>query len=294
MEVDYLYSQYKPLLFSIGYSMLGSIEDSEDLVQDTFLAVQKMNQSSEKEEPNNIKAFLCKIMTNRCLDLLKSSKNKREVYIGPWLPEPIIQNLSEDLHDDPMEKMILDETITYAFLVLLEQLNPTERAVFVLREAFEFDFRTIAQILNKTELNCRKIFSRLQRKIQKKDVEEKRDLNHELVIAKRFIEAAETGNLDMLISLLTEDIVLITDAGGKTKAALRPINLQKNVIAFLIGIRNKLKVPSEMQCALINNQIGLIVKSEGEEPTIICFELEGDRYRSIYMVRNPDKIRFLD
>lgn len=294
MEVDYLYSQYKPLLFSIGYSMLGSIEDSEDLVQDTFLAVQKMNQSSEKEEPNNIKAFLCKIMTNRCLDLLKSSKNKREVYIGPWLPEPIIQNLSEDLHDDPMEKMILDETISYAFLVLLEQLNPTERAVFVLREAFEFDFRTIAQILNKTELNCRKIFSRLQRKIQKKDVEEKRDLNHELVIAKRFIEAAETGNLEMLISLLTEDIVLITDAGGKTKAALRPINLQKNVISFLVGIRKKINAPSEIQCALINNQIGLIVKSEGEEPTIICFELEGDRYRSIYMVRNPDKIRFSD
>ncbi|MEH7348116.1 RNA polymerase sigma factor SigJ [Gottfriedia acidiceleris] len=293
MEVDYLYSQYKPLLFSIGYSMLGSVEDSEDLVQDTFLTVQKMNQSTTKEEPNNIKAFLCKIMTNRCLDLLKSSKNKREVYIGPWLPEPIIQNLLEDLHDDPMEKMILEETITYAFLVLLEQLNPTERAVFVLREAFQFDFRTIANILNKTELNCRKIFSRLQRKVQSKDVVEKRNLNQELAIAKRFIEATETGNLDMLISLLTEDIVLITDAGGKTKAALRPINLQKNVIAFIVGVRKKINSPSEIEIALINNQIGLIVKSEGEEPTVICFEIEGDRYRSIYMLRNPDKIRFL-
>ncbi|MEH7611729.1 RNA polymerase sigma factor SigJ [Gottfriedia acidiceleris] len=289
MEVDYLYSQYKPLLFSIGYSMLGSVEDSEDLVQDTFLTVQKMNQSITKEEPDNIKAFLCKIMTNRCLDLLKSSKKKREVYIGPWLPEPIIQKLP----DDPMEKMILDETITYAFLVLLEQLNPTERAVFVLREAFQFDFRTIATILNKTELNCRKIFSRLKRKVQSKDVVEKRNLNQELAIAKRFIEAAETGNLDILISLLTEDIVLITDAGGKTKAALRPINLQKNVIAFLVGVRKKINSPSETEIVLINNQIGLIVKSEGEEPTVICFEIEGDRYRSIYMLRNPEKIRFL-
>lgn len=288
MEVDYLYSQYKPLLFSIGYSMLGSVEDSEDLVQDTFLTVQKMNQSITKEEPDNIKAFLCKIMTNRCLDLLKSSKKKREVYIGPWLPEPIIQKLP----DDPMEKMILDETITYAFLVLLEQLNPTERAVFVLREAFQFDFRTIATILNKTELNCRKIFSRLKRKVQSKDVVEKRNLNQELAIAKRFIEAAETGNLDILISLLTEDIVLITDAGGKTKAALRPINLQKNVIAFLVGVRKKINSPSETEIVLINNQIGLIVKSEGEEPTVICFEIEGDRYRSIYMLRNPEKIRF--
>ncbi|PEC51706.1 hypothetical protein COJ46_07120 [Bacillus sp. AFS077874] len=288
MEVDYLYSQYKPLLFSIGYSMLGSVEDSEDLVQDTFLTVQKMNQSITKEEPDNIKSFLCKIMTNRCLDLLKSSKKKREVYIGPWLPEPIVQKLP----DDPMEKMILDETITYAFLVLLEQLNPTERAVFVLREAFQFDFRTIATILNKTELNCRKIFSRLKRKVQSKDVVEKRNLNQELAIAKRFIEAAETGNLDILISLLTEDIVLITDAGGKTKAALRPINLQKNVIAFLVGVRKKINSPSETEIVLINNQIGLIVKSEGEEPTVICFEIEGDRYRSIYMLRNPEKIRF--
>ncbi|MEH7401637.1 RNA polymerase sigma factor SigJ [Gottfriedia acidiceleris] len=288
MEVDYLYSQYKPLLFSIGYSMLGSVEDSEDLVQDTFLTVQKMNQSITKEEPDNIKSFLCKIMTSRCLDLLKSSKKKREVYIGPWLPEPIVQKLP----DDPMEKMILDETITYAFLVLLEQLNPTERAVFVLREAFQFDFRTIATILNKTELNCRKIFSRLKRKVQSKDVVEKRNLNQELAIAKRFIEAAETGNLDILISLLTEDIVLITDAGGKTKAALRPINLQKNVIAFLVGVRKKINSPSETEIVLINNQIGLIVKSEGEEPTVICFEIEGDRYRSIYMLRNPEKIRF--
>ena len=224
---------------------------------------------------------------------MKSSKNKREVYIGPWLPEPMIQNLPEDLNDDPMEKMILDETITYAFLVLLEQLNPTERAVFVLREAFQFDFRTIANILNKTELNCRKIFSRLKRKVQSKDVVEKRNLNQELDIAKRFIEAAETGNLDMLISLLTEDIVLITDAGGKTKAALRPINQQKNVIAFLFGVRKKINSSSQIEIALINNQIGLIAKSEGEEPTIICFEIEGECYRSIYMLRNPEKIRFL-
>ena len=289
MEIDYLYSQFKPLLFSIGYSMLGSIEDSEDLVQDTFLAVQKMSLST-KEEPNNMKAYLCKIMTNRCLDLLKSSKNNREVYIGPWLPEPIIQGVLEK--EDPMEKMILEETISYAFLVLLEQLNPTERAVFVLREAFAFDFRMISEILNKTESNCRKLFSRLQEKIQRSEQKENRNLKEELVIAKRFIEAAETGNLDLLISLLTEDIVLITDAGGKTKAALRPINQKKNVIAFLVGVSKKLISPAHIQCVIVNNQIGLMVTSEGEEPTLICFDLEGDSYRRIFMVRNPDKLKF--
>ncbi|WP_088069882.1 RNA polymerase sigma factor SigJ [Gottfriedia luciferensis] len=291
MEVDYLYSKYKPLLFSIGYSMLGSIEDSEDLVQDTFLAIQKMNCSS-KEDPENIKAFLCKIMTNRCLDLLKSSKNKREVYIGPWLPEPVIQGVIDPVKADPMEKMVFEETISYAFLVLLEQLNPTERAVFVLREAFAFDFRTISEILNKTELNSRKIFSRLQKKIQYSEQDVQRNLNEEIIIAKRFIEAAETGNLDLLISLLTEDIVLITDAGGKTKAALRPISQKKNVIAFLVGVSKKIKSPSSIECVIVNNQIGLLITSEGEEPTLICFEREKESYRRIYMLRNPDKLKF--
>lgn len=292
MEVDILYSQYKPLLFSIGYSMLGSVEDSEDLVHETFLTVQKLNHSKE-EEPSNIKAFLCKIMTNRCLDHLKSSKHKREVYVGPWLPEPFIQGYIGNLSEDPIEKMILDETISYAFLVLLEQLTPIERAVFVLREAFEFDFRTIAEVLNKTELNCRKIFSRLQRKVQQKELIPKRNLNNELLIAKRFIEASETGNLDLLISLLTEDIILVTDGGGKTKAALRPISQRENVVAFLVGITKKVKAPTNIQCVIVNNQIGLIVSSADQEPTLVCFEIEGNSYRRIYMVRNPDKLKLL-
>jgi RNA polymerase sigma-70 factor (TIGR02957 family) len=288
VEIDSLYSQYKPLLFSIGYSMLGSVEDSEDMVQDTFVAMQKLNNTS-KEEPNNIKAFLCKVMTNRCLDFLKSSKNNREVYVGPWLPEPIIQVKIEEFKEDPIEKVLFNETISYALLVLLEQLNPVERAVFILREAFDFEYKNIADILNKSEMNCRKIYSRVQQKVQKNHVVSKTHIEEDFLLAKRFIEATATGNLNELISFLTNDITLITDGGGKVKAAIRPIKEQKNVAAFLNGVTKKLIDSVEIKFALVNGQIGILI--EGEEPTIVCFEREGNRYRNIFIIRNPDKIR---
>lgn len=289
MDIDILYSEYKPLLFSIGYNMLGSVEDSEDLVQDTFVAVQKL-QNTLTEEPSNVKAFLCKIMTNRCLDLLKSSKKKREVYVGPWLPEPILQLKFEGMYEeDPAEKVILDETISYALLVLLEQLNPVERAVFILREAFDFDYRNIAEILNKSEMNCRKIFSRVQSKIQSDQTVSKANTEEDFTLAKRFIEATGTGNLEELISLLTDDIVLVTDGGGKVKAAIRPIYEKKNVVAFLTSLAKKLMDSVQIQLIIVNGQIGILV--DGQEPTVICFERVGDCYKKIFMVRNPDKIK---
>ncbi|MEH6937727.1 RNA polymerase sigma factor SigJ [Bacillus sp. JJ664] len=288
MDIDILYSEYKPLLFSIGYHMLGSVEDSEDLVQDTFVAFHQLTNTSS-EEPNNIKAFLCKVMTNRCLDLLKSSRKKREVYVGPWLPEPILQLKFEGTHEDPAEKIILDETISYALLVLLEQLSPVERAVFLLREVFEFEYKNIAEILSKTEMNCRKIFSRVKDKIQADHQNTKPNIEEDFLLAKRFIEAVGTGNLEVLISLLTDDIVLISDGGGKVKAAMRPLSNKNHVIAFLTGLAKKEADSAEVKLVMVNGQIGILV--DGKEPTIICFEKAGDCYKRIYLVRNPEKMR---
>lgn len=288
MDIDILYSECKPLLFSIGYHMLGSVEDTEDLVHDTFVAVHKLSKISD-EEPKHIKAFLCKVMTNKCLDLLKSSRKKREVYIGPWLPEPILQLKFEGKHEDPAEKIILDETISYALLVLLEQLNPVERAVFILREVFEFEYKQIAEILSKTDINCRKIFSRVQEKIQADSHNTKPNSIDDILLAKRFMEAIATGNLDGLISLLTDDIVLISDGGGKVKASMRPISKKNQVVGFLIGIAKKQVDDFDIKFVMVNGQIGILVESK--EPTIICFEREGDCYKRIYLVRNPDKIR---
>ena len=166
MELDSVYRSYKPLMLSIAYRMLGSVADAEDLVQDTFLTAQQMENGKNGGHVNNLKAYLCKTVTNRCLDYLKSARRKREVYVGPWLPEPLVQSAGEISGQDPLQSVVLEDTISYAFLVLLDRLTPVERAVFILREAFEYDYGDIADFLGKTELGCRKIYSLLKRKIQ--------------------------------------------------------------------------------------------------------------------------------
>jgi len=156
MEVEHLYIQYKPLLLSISYRMLGSLNEAEDIVHEIFADLQVIN----IENINNIKAFLCKMVTNRCIDFLKSARKQREVYTGPWLPEPLI---FED-KDDPFHTILQQDQITYAILTLMETLNPIERAVFVLKEAFAFHYSEIASLLEKEEANCRKILSRAKKK----------------------------------------------------------------------------------------------------------------------------------
>ncbi|MGF9967056.1 sigma-70 family RNA polymerase sigma factor [Bacillus rhizoplanae] len=156
-ELSQLYIKYKSLLFSLAYKMTGSIADAEDIIQDVFI---KLNEH-EMKHTSNVKAFLCKLVTNRCLDLLKSSKKKRELYVGTWLPEPIAV-----IETDPLQGILVKNDISYALLVLFEQLNPIERAIFILREILEYDYGTIAEIVQKKEANCRKILSRIKKCFQ--------------------------------------------------------------------------------------------------------------------------------
>lgn len=150
MDLETLYKNYHTYLFSIAYRMLGTVTDAEDIVQDLFLSVK-----IEIKDVENVKAYLAKITINRCLNFLNSARYKREIYTGPWLPEPYVTPAQQ-----PLDKIITDEAISYAFLVLMERLTPTERAVFVLREAFSYNYKDIVEVLEKTEANCRKIYSR--------------------------------------------------------------------------------------------------------------------------------------
>ncbi|MGG0188518.1 sigma-70 family RNA polymerase sigma factor [Bacillus rhizoplanae] len=175
-ELSQLYIEYKPLLFSLAYKMTGSIADAEDIIQDVFI---KLNEY-EMKHTSNVKAFLCKLVTNSCLDLLKSSKKKRELYVGTWLPEPIAV-----IETDPLQEIMMKNDISYALLVLFEQLNPIERAIFILREILEYDYETIAEIVQKKEVNCRKILSRMKKMLPEleKHIEvENVKVNHEQVI----------------------------------------------------------------------------------------------------------------
>ncbi len=295
-----MYRTYRPLLLSIAYRMLGSVTQAEDLVQDAFVTMQQLDSDKEGGPVRNLKAYLCKVVTNRCLDYLKSSQKKREVYVGQWLPEPLVQDYagvtgsSSAAGDDPLQTIVLEDTISYAFLVLLDRLTPVERAVFILREAFDYDYRDIADFVNKTELGCRKIYSRLKRKIQDDPASELISSYQSEQLVLRFLHAAATGDMDGLFALLSEDIVLYSDGGGKVSAAVKPIMSSQRVLAFIQGLLSKGGGAGGVRLVKINGQLGFVLSSPSEPfPTIVSLAFREGRVQQIYLIRNPDKLRHL-
>lgn len=285
MELDSLYKTYRPFLFSIAYRMLGSVTDAEDIVHDLFLQLKL-----DTDEIKDMKAYLAKMTTNRCLNYLKSARKRREVYTGPWLPEPRVNET-----DQPLDKVVTDETVAYAFLVLLEQLSPVERAVFVLREAFTYSYEDIAEMLEKNEVNCRKIYSRAKRRLQNDRPVHPEDTKHVDLLAKKFIKASATGNFEEFLDLLTEDVVLVTDGGGKVLSALNPIVTRQRVSAFLNGVSAKGGFIGELLPVMVNGQEGILQMKEGKPTKVICFELDPKQknIRKIFIVTNPDKLNHI-
>ncbi len=275
------YEQYKPLLFSLGYRMLGSIVEAEDLVQETFLKAYQV----DEENIDNIKAFLCKIMTNRCLDVLKSARHKREQYIGPWNPEPLL------LENDPSDTLIQKEGLSFAFLRMMEHLTPDERVVLVLKEVYEYSYREIANIIEKKEENCRKLFSRAKQKVSKIEGESL-DYEANQSIVNRFIQAFQTQNMPALLALIHENVTLYSDGGGKVNAAIRPIVSCPNVLALLYGIVKKAPSDFYFEIKNINGQPGIVNYMNGALQSVISFYIKQEQILEIYISMNPDKLHF--
>lgn len=287
VKIEKLYKQYKRLLLTLAYQMTGTWTDAEDAVQDVFLKVYDVNPAGLTEEP---KAYLCKMVVNRCRDLYKSARRRRERYVGEWLPEPIPTS-----EDEPLDFIVRDELLSYATLVLLEKLSPAERAVFVLREALGIDYAGIADIIGKSEVNCRKLFSRAKGKM---DIVEAEPVNAETdreAWIRRFVTALEQDNTEQVISMLADDVVLISDGGGKVFAAVRPIAHREAVSKFLFGLFHKsLHYESGIQLEMseVNGQIGVVVRLGGKVDSVALIRTEGNSIRNIYIVRNPDKLKF--
>ncbi|MFS0556821.1 RNA polymerase sigma-70 factor [Brevibacillus sp. 179-C9.3 HS] len=287
--MEALYEQYKGLMFRLAYQMLGSATDAEDIVQDVFVKAHGV--SLEKmAEP---KAYLCKMTTNRCLDLLKSARKKRELYTGPWLPEPI-----STPDTDSYDSVITKDLLSYAMLVLLERLSPSERAVFVLREAFDFQYDEIAELVGKNEANCRKIISRAKKKMgivpEEPALPQEKELGEEWI--SRFLSALEHGNVESLLTLLATDAVLLSDGGGKVTAALRPILSGERVASFLLGLMRGFSKHADfcIELAPLNDQTGFVIRQDGRIDTVVFLHMEHGVIRSLYFVRNPDKLRFIE
>ncbi|MDF2068471.1 RNA polymerase sigma-70 factor [Bacillus sp. Cr_A10] len=277
------YQLFRPLLFTIGYRMLGSIGDAEDIVQETFLKAYQM----DEQEINNMKAYLCKMMTNRCLDYLKSARYKRENYVGPWNPEPLLLEKSNDL--DPADVVLQAEGLSIAYLRMMEHLTPDERAVLLLREVLDFSYMEIASIIEKNEDNCRKIYSRSKHKIARIDSESLNYENNKSII-NRFIQAFEMKNTNVLLELVSENVTLYSDGGGKVKAAIRPITSLPNVLALLYGIVKKAPKDFYFEIRNVNGQPAMVNYMNGSLQSIISFYISDEKIKEVYIMMNPDKL----
>ncbi|NBI29297.1 RNA polymerase sigma-70 factor [Chengkuizengella marina] len=278
-----LFDSYRPLLFSIAYRMLGTIVDAEDIVQDTFVTASTKN----LEHIENTKAYLCKMTTNRCLDVLKSARKKREVYVGPWLPEPLVM---DQVYQDPSKDIIGKEYLSTAYLYMMEKLTPIERTVFILREALNLDYKEVAQITEKSESNCRKILSRTKQKMNINHDQTSFTYEENKNIVIQFLKALSTENTQQLTQLLSEDVVLYTDGGGKVIAALNPIISRSRVLSFLFGISKKATQHTEIRLANINGQPGFIAYENKIPVNVTTYRFENNKVKEIYTIRNPEKL----
>lgn len=290
-NIEDLYTTYKPHLFSIAYRMLGSRSDAEDMVQDLFISIH----GYLNDNINNIKSYLSKMMVNRCLNELKSARKKRISYVGNWLPEPTVHFNDHS----PLDSVERHDTISYAFLILMDKLTPLERAVFILREVFAYEHSEIGEMFNKSEVNCRKIFSRVKKKVElssEKDEMLSSHLLEEKELVTRFISALSNGNIQSLVDMLTEDVIFIADGGGKVSAAINPIYSRERVLVILNALSSSRFPESKAQLVEVNDQPGILLTKEGIPTGVICFEWDAQTMtiQRIYFIVNPDKLQHLN
>ncbi|QBD75963.1 RNA polymerase sigma-70 factor [Ktedonosporobacter rubrisoli] len=250
-QQELVFQQHKSLLFSIAYHMLGSVMDAEDCVQEAFLQWYIAEQEEFVENP---KAYLSTIVTRRCIDRLRSAKTQRETYVGLWLPEPLVATT------DPFERWELNESLSLAFLLLLERLSPIERAVYILRQVFDYDYAEIAPIVGKSAENCRQIMHRARRHLPAfPDHMPVLHAQHRQVFTK-FFQAWMNGDMEGLLQVLADEIVLHTDGGGKVRTILHPLYGPGQVTRYLFGLQQKVfpVVKFALRSTWINGQPGLI------------------------------------
>ena len=280
------FETYRPYLFAIAYRMLGSAMDAEDMVQETYLRYQ----TTPPETIRSLKAFLTTILTRLCMDQLQLARRKREVYVGPWLPEPILTTMTAETLD-PAERVEMNESISLAFLVLLEQLQPFERAVFLLREAFEYEFAEIATMLDKSEAACRRSFSRakLHLHAHRPRFPASPQIHQQLLSG--YFQAVQTGEMTPLMNLLSEDVILWADGGGKVKqAALRPIRGRDAVARFSLGTMRFLPEDYRVEMAEVNGQAAVIIRTDGQALLVLTIEVEAEQIQAIRIIANPEKL----
>ncbi|MGZ4306775.1 MAG: RNA polymerase sigma-70 factor [Solirubrobacteraceae bacterium] len=283
------FDQLQGLMFSIAYRMTGSVGDAEDIVQDAFVRLERARREGvEVESP---KAWLSSVTTRLAIDQLRSARMRRERYVGPWLPEPLLT----DPAPGPLEQAQTADSLSQAFLVVLETLSPVERAVFLLREVFGYEHAEIAAVVGKTEQNCRQLAARARQHVEARRPRFTVDRRAHEDLFERFLLACETGDADRLKEILAADALVYSDGGGKVVAARRPISGPDRIARFLTKItRTRRERGDQERRVSINGQPGLIVFGlDGTASDALTIDISDGMIDTVRIVRNPDKLRHL-
>ncbi|MFK7806094.1 MAG: RNA polymerase sigma-70 factor [Anaerolineae bacterium] len=275
-------------LFAIAYRMLGSMMEAEDMVQEAWLRWDRTDQSAVQ----NPKAFLAKTVTRLCLDHLKSSQVKREQYVGEWLPEPINTAQSRNLADwvEPDQTVELAESLSFAFLHMLERLTPAERAVFLLREVFDYDYAAIAEIVEKKEAACRQLLRRAKRSVATDRPKfDTTPAEHQQILA-QFATACMSGSMDGLLAILSDDVIEYSDGGGVRKAALKPIIGADKVARFMLGLTKQAGQGYTPEFIHVNGRPAILILLNGDPYSIMMLHIEAGKIKRIYSQLNPIKL----
>jgi RNA polymerase sigma-70 factor, ECF subfamily len=273
------FEEHRAALLGLAYRLLGSMWDAEDVVQDAYLRWSRV----DRDEVRDPRAYLVTVVSRLALDQLRSARVTREAYPGPWLPEPVETDVL-----GPLESAELRDTVSYATLHLMERLSPPERAVFVLREAFALPYDDIAEIVGASAAACRQMYHRARRRLGEGRERFRPSGEEHARLLRRFLDAARTGDLDALTELLSEDVTVWTDGGGKARAARRPVHGRAKAIAFLLGLASRYPV-DDVRVIEVNGEPAVWLTIGGQDE-VLAIGVRGGRIDAVFAVLNPDKL----
>ncbi|MFC9112952.1 MULTISPECIES: RNA polymerase sigma-70 factor [Streptomyces] len=283
-----VFEEHRPLLMGVAYRMLGRVADAEDVVQDAWLRWSADDRSGVREP----RGFLVRVTTRLAIDRLRRIKARGETYVGPWLPEPYVTDFGGTVADTA-ERAVLADSVSLAVLVVMETLSPLERAVFVLREAFGHPYADIAAMTGRGEAAVRQLGARARRHVDERRPRYDVDPARRRALTERFLAAAAGGDLAGLMELLAPDVRLVGDSGGKARAPLRVLDGADHVGRFFVGVAGKGVPDAFVLLVELNGGPAVLVLSGGKPDTVVQLDVDEGRVRTVYVVRNPDKLAAL-
>jgi RNA polymerase sigma-70 factor (ECF subfamily) len=278
-----LFERERPRMFDLAYRMLASAADADDIVQEAYLRFQRAGPDS-LEHPS---AYLATVVTRLSIDHLRRLRREREHYVGPWLPEPLLT----DTAPTPDQHAALAESLSLAMLLVMEQLDPVERAVFLLREVFDFDYPAIADVVEKSEANCRQLLHRARERLAGTRSRSASTIAEQQRLSAQFKLTLATGDLAGLMHLLAEEVVEYSDSGGKVPAARRAIAGADHVARYFIGLMKKAPADFNIRDTWLNGRPGFVTYEGGRPTNLVQLDIEAGKIIAIYVQRNPDKLR---